>query len=592
MQAGSLPIDIVSWGLAVLPIVVLLVLLVGLRWQAHEAGPVGMFTAAVIALLAFQIPWEGVAIAGGKGIWDAIFILFVVWPALLLYHVIKRGGGFVALQDGIERYSDNELFLVLAFAWVFPSFLQGIAGFGTPIAVCAPLLLAIGVKPVYSVALPLIGHAWANMFGTLAVAWLATIQIIDLGDLTETAFQTGILLWIPALLAGIAIAWLYGRTPAVRRAAPMIVIVSLIHGGFQLGLVPFTPILSTFLAATVAMLALYPLSRWERYDRPVEGIENRPVMTDGGRDQGGDESDEGRDEPEEGETGSENRDEPGEEGATDEDDTSDDEAGEDDEPESVMSFGMSLLPYAVLTVVAIAVLVPTPVEEFFDQFTVGLSFPGVETGYGLETPPEEPYSPFSPLTHPGSFLLVSVLAAWVVYRVRGYYEQWDDRSEGEEESIWGGLAEDAMPASIAIVAFLVMAQLMQHAGQIDVLALGIAVVAPPAVYAFFSSWIGGLGAFMTSSNTSSNIIFSPLQQQAVEAMEGLSEATIIGGQSAGGAVGNAIAPANVVLGTGTVGAVGEEGSVLRITLPWVLLVLVLVGGLTVALNGLVLLGGG
>jgi lactate permease len=81
---------------------------------------------------------------------------------------------------GILRFSQNRLFLVLAFGWVLASFLQGIAGFGTPIAVVAPLLLAIGVKPVYAVVIPLIGHAWANMFGTLAVGWLATLQVVDL----------------------------------------------------------------------------------------------------------------------------------------------------------------------------------------------------------------------------------------------------------------------------------------------------------------------------------------------------------------------------------------------------------------------------
>lgn len=92
-----------------------------------------------------------------------------MWPALLLYRVGDRAGAFVALREGIERFSRNELFLVLAFGWVFASFLQGIAGFGVPIAVVTPLLLALGVRPIYAVLIPLIGHAWANMFGTLAV---------------------------------------------------------------------------------------------------------------------------------------------------------------------------------------------------------------------------------------------------------------------------------------------------------------------------------------------------------------------------------------------------------------------------------------
>lgn len=79
--------------------------------------------------------------------------------------------------------------------------------------------------------------------------------------------------------------WFYGRMPAVRHAWPMVLIISVIHRGLQLGLVPFTPILSTFLAATVAIVVLYPLSRWERYDRPAEEIDERPAMQDSGAEQ-------------------------------------------------------------------------------------------------------------------------------------------------------------------------------------------------------------------------------------------------------------------------------------------------------------------
>ena len=172
----GLPLDLWHWGLALAPLLLLLVLLVGLRWTAPEAGPIGMFLAIGIAFLAFDAPAEVIAIAGGKGMWDAVFVLYVVWSALLLYRVVERAGGFHALREGISEFSRNDLFLVLGFGWVFASFLQGIAGFGVPIAVVAPLLVGLGVKPLYAVVIPLIGHAWANLFGTLAVAWLATTR--------------------------------------------------------------------------------------------------------------------------------------------------------------------------------------------------------------------------------------------------------------------------------------------------------------------------------------------------------------------------------------------------------------------------------
>jgi len=548
MEETELPINLAYWLLALLPIIALLLLLVVFRWKAPEAGPVGMFVAAAIAFFAYQTPWETLAVAGAKGIWDAIFILYVVWPALLLYRLTESAGAFQALRRGIEEFTSNKLFLVLGFGWIFASFLQGIAGFGTPIAVVAPLLIAIGVRPIYAVAIPLIGHAWANMFGTLAVGWLATISVIDLQSPTETAFHTAIMLWVPNLLAGLTIAWLFARMAGVWHALPMVAAVTVVHGGGQLALTLWNPVLSNFIAATAGLALLYPLSRWKRYAEPAEDLDGSRVMEDRG---GG----HGEQEPER----------------------------EQEQEGAVMGLGQAFFPYVVLTVATVVGLVVSPVEDLLGRFEVGLPFPAVGTGYGVTEDAEAPYSPFSPLTHPGTFLLIACAATWLLYRSKGYYAQWREQ-EGGSEGIWSALVGDAVPASLAVIAFLVMSTLMDHSGQTAVLALGIAEIAPPMVFAFTSNWIGVLGAFMTSSNTASNILFAPLQQETAMALEGLQESTIIAAQSTGGAIGNAIAPANVVLGTGTAGIVGREGEVLRKTLPWAVVASVIVGALTILLN--------
>jgi lactate permease len=540
MQDTQLPVDLFHWLLAVAPLVALLILLVGFRWKAPEAGPIGLFIAGIIAFAAFQVPLETLAVASGKGVWDALFILYVIWPALLLYRVADRAGAFVALREGIERFSNNEVFLVLAFAWVFASFLQGITGFGAPIAIVAPLLIAIGVRPVYAVVLPLIGHAWANLFGTLAVAWLATLTVIDLDNVAATALQTATLLWIPNLMAGIGIAWLFGRRAAVFHALPMILIISVIHGGGQILLTLWNPVLATFLTATVAIIVLYPLSLWKRYSERAEHIEHRPAMAESVG-----EAEHDRDQL------------------------------EAEEPEPVMGLAMALMPYILLTMLTVAVLAVPPVEAALEELEVGLSFPAVDTGYEVTQEAEKPYSPFAPLTHPGTFLLAAAAVAWVLYRTRGYYERWAKRVDDVEEIVPGVLG-DGIPASIAVVVFLTMSTIMDHSGQTTVLAQGIADVAPPMLYAGTSNGIGVLGSFMTSSNTAANILFSPLQQ-TVDAHEGFVEATIIAAHHAGGAIGNSISPANVVLGTGTAGIVGQEGAVLRKTLPWALAAAVFTG---------------
>jgi lactate permease len=546
MTNGQLPVDIGHWLLATVPIIVLLLLLVVFRWKGIEAGPTALFAAALVGLLAFRAPGETLAVAAAKGIWDAIFILYVVWTALLLYLITVRAGAFDALRRGFIEFSRNELFLVLAIGWVFSSFFQGIAGFGAPIAVVAPLLVGLGVRPVYAVIFPLIAHTWAKMFGTLAVGWLATVNVVDLADPIATAAQTAILLWIPNLLGGAVVAWMYGRMPALKHGLAFILIISLIHGGIQLGLMFINPILSNFIAGTVALVALYPLSRWKRYREPAESITERPAMRE------------------------------------------DVPLIHDQKPKSGeqngMGLGLALLPYGILTVTALAALAIPAVEQALSQFRIGMPFPQVTTGFGMTREATDLYSPIRPLTHPGTFVLLASVISWLVYRSKGYLRPADKPEE--EESLWVNLVKDSVPSSIAIASFLTMSKLMDHSGQTTVLAQGLAVVATPTIYAFAANWIGILGAFMTSSSTASNILFAPLQAEAVQALPGLSESAIIGAQGAGGAVGNVIAPANIVLGTTTAGIAGQEGEVLRKVLPWTLVVGVLVGIATIILNAL------
>ena len=536
MQA-QVPVDLLHWILATLSIVALLIFLVPLRWRAPEAGPMAMFTAAIVALLAFRTPWDTLAVAGAKGVWDAIFILYVIWPALLLYQITKQAGAYDALRQGITKFSRNELFIILALAWVFASFLQGIAGFGAPVAVVVPLLMAMGVKPVYAVAMGVVAHAWARFFGTLGVGWLATVQVANLQDLVRAAYECALLILIPTYLGGLLVVWLYGKGPAVRHAWPLVLILGTIMGVGQLLVSLFSPELSTFLAAAVAMLALYPLSRWRRFGEPIQGIPERPAMVET-------------------------------------------QVSEQREAAPVMSLSMSFLPYFILTAVTLSVLLIPSINEVMRQVRIGLPFPAVETGFGVQNAAVERYAPITVFTHPGMMLLITAVIVWLVYNAGGYYRAWAERHK--PESIWSALLIDAVPASVPIIAFLVQSRILDHSGQSLTLAYGLAAVSPPLVYAGLASVIGALGAFMTSSSTASNVLFGGVQS-SVANLHGLSRETIIAAQAAGSAYGNAIAPANIVLGTSIAGIKGQEGAVLRQTMPWTILVAVLTGLGTIAL---------
>jgi lactate permease len=531
---NNLPLDLLHWGLAFLPLVLLLLMLVVFKWSGGTSGWIAMAVASAVAFFLYEAPLDNVAVGFGKGLWEAFFILLVVWSALLLYHYTDESGSFKVIREKVQEHSENQLFLVLAFGWVFASFLQGVAGFGVPIAVVAPLLVGIGVKPIAAIVIPLIGHAWANMFGTLGVGWIATVNAIQIDEQTLTVVYTAILLWIVNILGGLAICWLFAKWKGVKEGFLAVLVISLIHGGGQLAIVALNAELSAFIPSIVAFGALFLLSRRKKYKEKSESDEKTDVL---------EESDS-------------------------------EETGE----KPKISLHQAFMPYYFLSVVSIIFLGIPPIADFLDQFEYGFSFPAVETGYGFEMDAEDPYSPLAPLTHPAFYLFLSVVFAYFWYKYLGLHKK------DTTKNVMQGVKGNAIGASLAIAGFLTMTMIMETSGQTNVLALGIAEVSPPVVYAGLANIIGVVGAFMTSSNTSSNVLFSPLHASVVESMEDLSLAVIIAAQSTGGAIGNVIAPANVILGTSTAGIQGRESEVYKITLVFALITGVAVSGVSILLH--------
>jgi len=517
----NLPVTVGSWLIAILPLVSLLVMLVFLQWSASVSGGVALGITLVTSILFFDTPLNTTLVGLGKGVWDAFFVLLVVWTALIFYQITLQAGAFSAIRKGIENYSKNYLFLTLAFGWVFASFLQGVVGFGSPIAIVAPLLIGLGLKPLYAVVIPLIGHTWANMFGSLGTSWVATQNIVSLENPAFTALLTAILLWIPNLVSGITIAWIYGKGKAIKEAGPLILVISLIHGGGQVLLSQFNAALSAFIPGIIALGAIILFTQWDRYSEPSELDENSPVLED------------------------------------EEEEEVDTEETDQVENRADLSLNEAFMPYYFLTIVSVIALGIPAISEFLSQFELGFSVPTVSTGYNYVVQGAEMYSPLTLFTHPGFYLFLSSIFGYFWFKSKDAYP--DDFGS----KIWDGFKSDAISTTLSISAFLAMSQMLNHSGQNTVLALGIATVSPPIVYAALSNWIGTFGAFMTSSNTSSNILFSPLHESVVSGMEGLSLSLVIAGQSTGGALGNVIAPANIVLGTSTAGNEEDYSSIMN-----------------------------
>lgn len=516
----DIPVNVWMWVLAALPIAVLLVLMVQFRWGAASAAPIGLVIAVGVAAAFFQASEHVILVEAGKGLWNAFTVLIVIWPAILIYEVIHEADAFGIFRQGLQRISPNELIQVLTFGWVFVSFLQGITGFGVPVAVGAPLLVGIGVRPLWAVTIVLLGHAWANTFGTLAVAWEALVLETGISGalLSSTALWAAVFLWIFNLTTGVVICWWYGRGTAVRKGLPAVLFISLIHGGGQLIISQFNPTLSAFVPASIALGVVFLLGKLKWYREPWK-VDASPVMD--------------REFVEEEIASAESR--------------------------RDLTVHQAFMPYYILIVITLGVLLVQPVRDFFGQVSLGFGFPETSTGYGMTTPAEESYSPIRPFTHPGFFLLVGGILGYYYFRLHNAVKL------GSIRDVLRRTAEKSKPATIGIIGLVAMSRIMSGTGQVHVLAEGTAA-ALGAGYALISPMVGLLGSFITSSNLASNILFGNFQQTTATVL-GLSQAAFLGAQTSGAAIGNTISPGNVILGTTTGGVLGQEGDVLRMIIP-------------------------
>jgi len=523
------------WFTAALPIIVLLALMVKFQWGAVQAAPIGLFVSILVSVTLYKADVPLIAMECAKGIWSAFTVLVVVWPAILIFEVASEAKAFKVFRVGLQKFTPNELLQIIILSWVFISFLQGITGFGVPVAVGAPLLVGIGMAPLWAVIIPLIGHAWGNTFGTLAVAWDSLVLQANLGEdpvlLLRTALWAALFIWIWNFITGVSICWFYGGKKALKKGFPAVAIVSLIHGGGQVLLSQVNQTLACFIPACIALIVCLLLGRTKLYNQPWQ-VEDSKIM---------------------------NR--------------SADSAGpaQDDDYPKDMNMHQAFLPYYTLTVITLVVLLVAPIKKFLGQFTLGFSFPEMSTGYHYVNAAVDKFSPFAPLTHAGVFLLVSAAIGFAFFRRHNWIAQ------GQGKAVVWRSVEKTIPSAIAVVGFLLMSRVMGSTGQTVVLAQGVASVLGEG-YALLAPVVGMLGSFMTSSNMASNILFGEFQLTTANILH-FDPAAILGAQTAGGAIGNTICPGNIILGTTTAGILGKEGIVLKKILPLTVATAVIVGAI-------------
>ncbi|MDO5734657.1 MAG: L-lactate permease [Eubacteriales bacterium] len=534
-----LPVNFLMWGAAFAPIVVLILLMVGFNWSARKAAPISLAIAVLNGLLLYKASFSMVLLEGAKGAWSALSVFFVILPAILIYEVTNEAKAFDVFRAGMQKFSPNELLQIIMVGWVFVSFLQGITGFGVPVAVGAPLLIGIGLKPYYAVLIPLIAHAWGNTFGTLGLAWEALVETSGVaasgGSTISLALWACAFIWFFNAVGGFILCWLYGKAKAVKKGLPAVLLISLVHGGGQLLVSLFNPIIAAFIPATLALVVAMLLGRSKLYNQAWR-IEDTPCMERS----------------------------PGL--STSQSDSS--LAAEK------MSLVQAFSPFIVLVLLTFIGLVIRPINNLLKQWMIGFSFPETTTGYGFSNPAIAKYAPIGPLVHAGTFLFLSALAGYFYFRKHNFVKA------GSMQKIFKRALKKAIPSITSVLLLLVMSKIMSGTGQTDVLAEGTAMVLGK-YYAALAPFIGVLGSFMTSSNMASNILFGKFQAITASSL-GLNINSILGAQTCGGAIGASISPGNIVLATTTAGIPGQEGSVLRRTLPIALSLALIIGAVLLA----------
>lgn len=234
--------DLTTALLAALPILLILVMMLGLRWSAARAGIVALGACVILAYAAFGFegPYglAGVLLEAG---FTTATILWILWPALALHYHQQRCGALDALRSGLGRLSPDPALQALLIAWFLALFFEGAAGFGTPVALAAPLLAGLGVPPVKAVVLALLGHAAGVSFGALGTPVLTQAVLTGI-DAREIAWRTALLntaagavlvaLFLRALTSSFTAAparasvWAWGAVAAVAFLGPSLLLAA------------------------------------------------------------------------------------------------------------------------------------------------------------------------------------------------------------------------------------------------------------------------------------------------------------------------------------------------------------------------------
>ena len=548
--------------LALLPILVALVLMVGFRWAATRAMPLAWLIAAVSAVVVWQLPVNYVIALSLQGLITAIGVLIIVFGALLILYTLKYSGGMETIQYGMQQISDDRRIQAIIIGYMFASFIEGAAGFGTPAALAAPLLLSLGFPPLAAAVLCLVFNSFPVTFG--AVGTPVIVGLNPLKDVVETAIAN------PNLTLNFTSMDSFYKVIG-EWATIMHVPMAFILPIFMLGFITrffgekrswkegFRAWKFCIFAA-VSFTIPYTLCAWfigPEFPALIGGLVGLGIIVFGAK---------------KGFCIPEDKFDFGPSKNWDPVWTGSIKSGESLEFKAHMSQTRAWMPYVLIGgILVLTRISQLPLKAMLSSITVGwtniLGFEGVNAG-------------IQPLYLPGTvpFILVGILTIWI-----------HSMSADNAKKAWKESISKMKNPTIALVFAVALVSIFRGSGPANELlnpnnysSMPLSLAEVVAVLAgntwpMFASFIGGLGAFITGSNTVSDLLFANFQWGVAENLN-LSRQIIVAAQAVGGAMGNMICIHNIVAVCAVVGLSGREGDILKQTI-WPFLLYGLIVGI-------------
>ncbi len=500
-----------STACAALPLVALLVALLGPRLKAHYSALTALAVALVVAAGIFRMPPGLALLATVYGAAYGLFPIFwIIFPVIFLYHLTIRAGRFGLLQECLVGVTQDSRLQLLLIAFALGAFFEGAAGFGTPVAVCGTILIALGFAPLEAAGLALLANTAPVAFGGLGIPIVALHGVTGLDTLVLTRLVAALIAPF-CVIVPFWLIWVFAGFRRMLEVWPAILLTGVTFGGTQLLVAHLHgPWLVDITASVVTICALVLFLRvW----RPKQILNaKRQVVPPHAHQRSG---------------------------------------------SSSASVRGAALPWLVLALCVTVWGTPRFSLWLDAATTTHFIVPGLHQMV-LRMPPAVPLPVAEPavfnfnwLSATGTGILISALVAAALMRLRF----------SDVIQVFGKTVLATRYTMVTIAALMGIGFLTRFCG-LDA-TLGLAFARTGVFYPLFGTLIGWLGTASTGSDTSSNVLFGSLQKLTAQQL-GISPFMMTAANSGGGVMGKMIAPQSVVVASTATGSYGKEGTILRL----------------------------